>query len=103
MRAELPEDFRPSICAVVNNDSELRKFLMQTEQMNKESLRSQKNNRLNTVSSGDLSRHNQDDNPDWQLLAQVGRYENDQFNENIYKYKLPNTFEFVTKEEITNS
>lgn len=102
MKAELPEDFKPSICAVVNNDSELRRFLTSTEQMNKETLKSQKN-RLNTNSSGDLSKQNPDDTPDWQLLAQVGRYENDQFSESIYKYKLPNTFEFVTKDAITNT
>lgn len=101
MKAELPEDFNPSICAVVNNDSDLRKFLACTENLSKDSLKSTKN-KLNTNSSGDLNKSIPDDAPDWRLLAQVGRFENDGFSENIYKYKLPNTFEFVTKEDITN-
>lgn len=79
MKAELPEDFNPSICAVVNNDSDLRKFLACTENLSKDSLKSTKN-KLNTNSSGDLNKSIPDDAPDWRLLAQVGRFENDGFS-----------------------
>lgn len=42
------------------------------------------------------------DPPKWQILDQIGENENDDFDLNLYKYKMPNLFEFITKEVIDN-
>lgn len=85
---------------MVNNEAELRKFLALTEQVAKETPKQQKS-QLNKSSSKELPCLS--DPPDWRLLKQVGRNENDAFEDKIYRYKLPNIFEFVNKELIDNS
>ena len=42
------------------------------------------------------------DPPKWQILDKVGINENDSFNPELYRYKMPTIFEFCSKELIDN-
>ena len=97
-KAVLPHYFQPSICTVVNNEAGLRKFLANTEKSKTASGATSPKSPTSPKAWAERAKY---DPPKWSQLDQVGN-ENDNFNPDVYKYKMPNLFEFYTKEVIDN-